>query len=89
MQPVRCTLQKSSEGDESLVLLFLNLLDDILKTAGQVLPSETQRLLDRLSAILTEGTTLQVAVESLGGSPDIIEAVLACLGRVFVWSDLV
>ncbi len=82
-------LQRSSEGDESLVLLFLNLLDDTLNTAGQVLQPETKRLLDRLSAMLTEGATLQAAVESLGGSQGVIEAVFACLGRVLVWSDFV
>jgi hypothetical protein len=75
-------------GDETVVLLFLNLLDDMLLTVRDLLPSESRRLLDRLVVRLTEGASLPEAVEAAGGVPQIVEAIMASLGRVFARSTM-
>lgn len=78
-----------SPGKEAAVLNCLNLLDDMLLTVGHSLPSEPKLRLDRVSGRLTEGTSLPEVVLAHGGTAAVIEAVLASLGRVFVWSDFI
>lgn len=76
-----------SLGKEGLILNCLNLLDDMLITLSHPLPADSKLRLDRVSGRLTEGVPLPEVVSAQGGAPVVLEAVLASVGRVFVWSD--
>lgn len=77
-----------SPGKEGLILNCLNLLDDMLITVNHPLPNDPKLRLDRVSGRLTEGVPLPEVVLAHGGATAVVEAVLASVGRVFVWSDL-
>lgn len=76
-----------SSGNEMVVVLCLNLLDDMLVTVDHPLLEEPKLRLDRLTGRLIEGVSLPDAVAAQGGASAVVEAVLASVGRVFVWSD--
>ena len=78
-----------STGHEALVLTALNLLDDMLDAVGHPLPTEAKLRLDQVVTRLTEGESVPEAVLAHGGAAPVVEAVLASLGRVLVWSDFV
>jgi hypothetical protein len=74
------------EVDETVVLLALNLLDDLVFCVEYPLPHKMQVILDRIVVRITEGATLRDAVIDVGVD-DAVEAVLASLGRVLSFSD--
>lgn len=87
---VACMLHdiaNGSTGNEALVLDSLNFLDDLLITVHHTLPKEPKLRLDRVSGRLTEGISLPDVIAAHDGANAVLEAILASLGRVLVWSD--
>lgn len=81
-------ISRKLAGNEVVVLDCLNLLDDMLITVNFPLLKEPKLCLDRVSGRLFEGMPLPEVLEAHGGSKAVLEAVLASLGRVLIWSDL-
>lgn len=80
-------IANGTTGNEALVLDSLNLLDDMLITVNHPLRKGPKLRLDGVSGRLTEGVSLPEVVAAHDGPTEVVEAVLASLGRVLVWSD--
>lgn len=59
----------------------------MLITVNYPLPKEPKLRLERVSGRLTEGVPLPEVAAAHDGAKAVVEAVLASLARVFVWSD--
>lgn len=84
---VLAAIERPDAGDERAVALALDLLDDLVAATGLPLGAQQKGVLDEWAMHLFEGATL---AEALAGLPkdDVIEAVMAVLGRVLCRSDI-
>lgn len=79
-------IAEDKPGNEGVVLMCLNLLDDIVRGLDYGPPVPNGEILDQLVTQLTRGEALRPAVETAGGKRAVIEPILSSLGRVFTWS---